>query len=95
MAEVGSIGVYTSVADFNAYYASQGLPVHDIYSKLSSEKNADYKSAIAGDDKPMIKRLDRLAAEFIMHIKDNRPNLKITQDNNPHKGAHVLCRRST
>lgn len=86
MAEVGSIGVYTSVADFNAYYASQGLPVHDIYSKLSSEKNADYKSAIAGDDKPMIKRLDRLAAEFIMHIKDNRPNLKITQDNNPTKG---------
>lgn len=86
MGEVGSIGVYTTIADWNAFYTKMGLPVTDIYSKLSSEKNGDYLAALAGDIKPMQKRLDRIAAEFIMHVKNNRPNLKITKDNDPTTG---------
>lgn len=85
MAEVGSIGVYTTIADWNAYYKSLGLPVTDIYSKLSSEKNGEYREALKGNDKPMIARLDRIAAEFIMHVKNNRPNLN-TSKNDPFKG---------
>lgn len=83
-AEIGSIGVYTTVADWNAYYESEGLPVKDIYSSLSSEKNGEYREALAGNDEPMRARLDVLAANFINHVKASRPSIK---SDAPFKGA--------
>ena len=43
---VGSIGVYCSFADFKGYWEKEGLKIHEIYSRLSSEKNKDYKDEI-------------------------------------------------
>lgn len=70
--EVGSIGVYSTIADWNAYYASQGLPVTDVYSSLSKDKNNDYKEAIKGNEKPLQVKLDFIAQTFIDAVKQGR-----------------------
>jgi protease IV len=68
----GSIGVYCTVADWNAYYESQGLPVHDVYSTLSDDKNLDYRESIKGNDKLLQAELDVIANAFINAVKTNR-----------------------
>lgn len=85
MAEIGSIGVYTTVADWNAYYKKMGLPVTDIYSNLSTEKNMEYLEAIKGNEKPLKSRLDGIAREFINHVSARRPNMD-TAKSDPMKG---------
>jgi protease-4 len=71
---VGSIGVYTTVADFYAYYEAQGLPVRDIYAPQSTDKNLDYKEALKNppNDAPIQEELKVLAQEFIDTIAQNR-----------------------
>lgn len=83
---VGSIGVYCTFADFKAYYESQGLPIHEIYSRKSSEKNKDYKEAMGGDYASMQDDLDFLATEFIAGVKANRPGINLSKGD-PFKGA--------
>lgn len=70
--QVGSIGVYTTLADFYAYYASQGLPVRDIYAPQSNYKNNDYREAIKGNDVPLQESLSVLADAFINAVSTNR-----------------------
>lgn len=70
--EVGSIGVYCTIADWNAYYASQGLKVTDVYSTLSGDKNATYKEAIDGNQAPLQEKLDFIANAFIAAVKQGR-----------------------
>ncbi|WP_171609333.1 S49 family peptidase [Limnovirga soli] len=70
--EVGSIGVYCTIADWNAYYASLGLPVTDVYSTLSEDKNATYKEAIKGNEAPLQEKLDFIANAFIDAVKQGR-----------------------
>lgn len=87
---VGSIGVYTTVADFQAYFASKGIPVKDIYSTYSTEKNKPYKDAVkseeGGEGEALLKEeIDFIAAEFIAHVKKHR---KINESaGDPFKGG--------
>jgi len=69
---VGSVGVFCSIADWNAYYLSQGLPVHDVYAPQSEDKNLDYRQAIAGDDSLVKAELKVIADAFISAVKKNR-----------------------
>ena len=75
--QVGSIGVYTTVADWYGYFESEGLKVRDIYAPQSTDKNKDYKEAIAGNDEPVKEDLKVLAQEFINTVKTNR-GVKLT-----------------
>lgn len=77
--EVGSIGVYMTLADWYAHAASKGLPVRDIYAPQSTDKNASYREALAGNDEPLKAELADLADAFINAIKTNRAG-KLTSD---------------
>jgi len=69
---VGSIGVYTTIADWYGYMAEQGLNVRDIYAPQSTDKNLDYKEALKGNDAPIKEELQVLAQEFIDTVAKNR-----------------------
>lgn len=69
---VGSIGVYTTIADFYGYYEAQGLKVRDIYAPQSTEKNIDYREAISGNDNLVTADLKIIAQEFIDTVAANR-----------------------
>lgn len=83
---VGSIGVYCTFADFKSYWENEGLKIHEIYSRLSSEKNKDYKDAMAGDYNAVQDDLDFIAREFIAAVKTNRPGINLSKGD-PFKGA--------
>lgn len=69
---VGSIGVYTTIADWYAYYAAEGLPVRDVYAPQSTDKNGEYRDALEGDDTQLKAELSTIAQEFISTISRNR-----------------------
>jgi protease-4 len=78
---VGSIGVYTTVADWYGYFESEGLKVRDIYAPQSTDKNFDYREALKDppNDEPIKQDLAVLAEQFISTIKTNRSG-KLTSD---------------
>lgn len=69
---VGSIGVYCTIADWNAYYAHEGLPVKDVYAPESTDKNIEYREAINGNDTPLQNDLSFIAQTFIKTVETNR-----------------------
>lgn len=83
--EVGSIGVFISFRDFQPYFEKQGVKFHTIYSSLSEDKNKPFRAALQGDYEPMTIVLDRVATEFITHVKNHRAI--DTKQGNPFKGA--------
>jgi len=73
--QVGSIGVYTTIADWNAHYADYyKLPVSDVYATQSTDKNGDYRKALAGDTSALEADLSVLADQFINTVAANRGN---------------------
>jgi protease-4 len=76
---VGSIGVYTTIADWYGYFEKEGLKVRDIYAPQSTDKNIDYREALKENDEPIKADLKIMAQEFIDTVKRNRYG-KITGD---------------
>lgn len=71
--KVGSIGVYTTIADFNQHYQDYWkLKVKDIYAPQSEDKNKIYHDALEGNDDELKADLAVLAQEFIETISVNR-----------------------
>lgn len=70
--QVGSIGVYTTIADWASYYESQGLKMMDIYAPQSTEKNKPYSDALNGDTSLISEELAVLADQFIITVSNNR-----------------------
>lgn len=69
---VGSIGVYTTIADWYGYFEKEGLKVRDIYAPQSTEKNKDYREALTGNDDLVKEDLKIVAQEFIDTVRANR-----------------------
>ena len=69
---VGSIGVYCTLADMYAWYASEGLPVRDIYAPESDDKNQAYIQALQNNDTLLKEELSFIANAFISAVKTNR-----------------------
>lgn len=70
---IGSIGVMCSFVDMKGYYDKLGAKVHEIYSTLSADKNADFSQATQGNYEPLQKNvLDKIATEFIDTVKAYR-----------------------
>ncbi len=69
----GSIGVYTSLADWKSHYKEYyKLDVKDIYAPQSTDKNKDYNDALNGDESGIQSHLSTLADKFISVIENNR-----------------------
>lgn len=78
--KVGSIGVYTTIADFNKHYQEYfKLPIFDVYAPQSIDKNKSYADAIAGNDAELKEDLSVLAQQFIDTISENRGD-RLTND---------------
>lgn len=92
---IGSIGVYVTLADFKKHYESKGLPIHEIYSDLSSEKNKNYQDAMNGDYKGIKKNmLNPIAEKFISSVKENRAGKIDTSVADPFKGDTYMALRA-
>jgi len=70
--QFGSIGVYTTIADWAGYYESQGLTIKEVYAPQSTDKNRGYHESLAGDDTLIQADLSILAEQFINTISINR-----------------------
>ena len=71
--QVGSIGVYTTIADWKSYYKDHHqLTISDVYAPQSTDKNKDYRDAIAGDTSAIEEDLSVLADQFINTVAKNR-----------------------
>lgn len=70
--EVGSIGVLCTLYDNEKALKKIGYKKITVYSRLSSEKNADYQEALKGNLDPMKDNLDAFAKEFHNHVEANR-----------------------
>lgn len=93
--EVGSIGVYATLADYSKYYEEKGIRVEDVYAQQSTEKNKAYKDWLAGDATEFVKRLSNIATEFIATVKENRKGKLNTDVADPFKGAVYNATQAT
>ena len=84
--EVGSIGVYATLADFSEHYKALGIRVEDVYAEQSTEKNNGYREWKAGNPSTFQHRLTGVATEFIKTVKINR-GAKLSDSATPFKGA--------
>lgn len=85
--EVGSIGVYATLADFSEHYKEAGVRVEDVYAEQSTEKNNGYRDWKAGNAETFQKRLTGVASEFIDVVTANRGAKLNTSVADPFKGA--------
>jgi protease-4 len=85
--EVGSIGVYATLADFSDYYKEMGVKIEDVYAAQSTEKNNGYRDWKAGNAETFQKRLTSVADSFIATVKDNRAGKLNVNAADPFKGA--------
>lgn len=85
--EVGSIGVYSTLADFSKYYEEAGIRVEDVYAEQSTEKNGGYRDWLEGNAETFRSRLSGIADGFIETVKINRAGKLNTSARNPFKGA--------
>lgn len=83
--EFGSIGTYVTLMDWKAFYAKEGLPIHEIYATRSEEKNRDFREALDGNYELIRQRyIDPFNEAFLAHVVENRE--KVTNDSEALKG---------
>ena len=72
MDQLGSIGSYCTLFDFSGYLEKEGIKMHVIYAPQSTDKNKNYRDAIAGDDSAIKTDLKILVEGFISFVKTSR-----------------------
>lgn len=91
----GSIGVLVTIMDYKSWYEKEGLPVHEIYSDRSGEKNLSYRKAVKGDYRPIKNEtLNPIADEFIAAVKQNRKGKLNIENGDPFKGAVYMAEQA-
>lgn len=78
VAQMGSIGTYLTIADYEKYYEQKGIRLVEIYATLSKDKNKDYYEALKGNLEPLRKVADKFNEMFISSIEKNRDG-KLTE----------------
>ncbi|WP_201980376.1 S49 family peptidase [Hymenobacter rubidus] len=69
---IGSIGVMASWADKQGKLEKDGVVFHEVYASQSTQKNADFAAAKAGNYGPMQERLSAICDQFIGAVSANR-----------------------
>lgn len=78
-AQVGSVGSYCTIADWNGYFEKEGLKIHEIYAPQSTDKNKDYREALKGNYELVQDELKVHVDQFIDYIKKKRPASAATE----------------
>jgi ClpP class serine protease len=73
MDQVGSIGSYCTLLDFSGYLEKEGVKMLEIYAPQSTDKNGDYRAALAGDTSAIEADLKLHVDQFIKHVSTSRP----------------------
>lgn len=68
---IGSIGTMLSYQDFSAMFEKWGAKIYEMYAPQSSEKNAEFRALMQGDEKLYQERLAYLAQDFIDRVSAN------------------------
>ncbi|MEO6282172.1 MAG: S49 family peptidase [Dyadobacter sp.] len=87
--QIGSIGTYRTIADWNKYYASFGLDIFDIYAKGSSQKNEEVRQFFESGGKNselMQKQLTVYNDQFISDVKAGRGDRLTGKGQDPMEG---------
>ena len=71
-AQIGSIGAYLTIANFQKYFQKRGIEVRDVYATLSTDKNEEIRQALDGNDAPLLKMIDTFNESFLASIEKNR-----------------------
>jgi len=79
LAITGSIGTYIQVADFRKQLEQEGIVLHEIYAKDSTDKNRDYKEAINYNYDLIRNRASRFNDEFLKTVEAGRQG-RLTSD---------------
>ena len=72
MNSIGSIGTYITLYDYAKAMEMEGIREITIYATKSTEKNADYRAALDGDEKPMLATVDKYNEAFLSVVRRNR-----------------------
>jgi ClpP class serine protease len=72
MDQVGSVGSYCTLLDFTAYLEKEGVKMLEIYAPQSTDKNGDYRAALAGDTSAIEADLKLHVDQFIKHVSNSR-----------------------
>lgn len=72
MDQVGSIGSYCTLLDFSGYLEKEGIKMLEIYAPQSTDKNGDYRAALAGDTSAIEADLKLHVDAFISHVSRSR-----------------------
>ena len=92
---VGSIGVLTSFYDFRDSLKEMGIAYHEIYAPQSTDKNIEYREALAGNYAPMERDLSFLAEQFIGSVRRFRGAKLNTSVSNPFTGKTYFAQEAT
>lgn len=83
---IGSIGVYTTLADYTGYYEQNGVKLKEIYANKSTEKNLPWRKAMQENDESLVKiELGVIADTFISTVEKYRGD-KLGGGDDPMKG---------
>ncbi len=85
----GSTGTYVTLVDMASYMRAKGVPVHEVYATLSTDKNAPAREALRADgtdpDAAQYMRLrqeyiDPFNEAFLALVKEKRPQMAATAE---------------
>lgn len=82
---IGSIGTMLSFQDFSAMFEKWGAKIYEIYAPQSTEKNAEFRALMQGDEKAYKERLHYLTQDFTDRVSANLGDT-LTDDNHVFKG---------
>ncbi len=76
LSKVGSIGGYCRIIDDTGSLEKDGYKVITVYADESSDKNLEYRQALAGDTTLLKKGLSYTVGQFQQDVKTGRPNIE-------------------
>lgn len=71
-AQIGSVGTYVTIADFEKALEMAGIKLTEIYATKSIDKNQDYKEALKGNTSKILESVDFVNESMIAEIQNNR-----------------------
>ena len=82
LSSVGSIGTMASWLNLKGYYEKEGAKIVEIYSRLSPDKNKDYRDAENGDYTRVLDQLDTITKSFHAAVTAGRGDkLQLDKEN--------------
>lgn len=72
LAQYGSIGTYTTIADYEDFYKNHGIRLIEIYADKSHDKNKSHKDALKGDFTLIKEKINLINQNFLDTVAANR-----------------------